>query len=91
MFHKLSVSPSGEAAARPDGGSQNNVYEESHDGSADQPRDGNCNKPSDEDVPEQTPVHRLPGAQPSHGHHRADLHSHGLKSTGATTGSMDTQ
>jgi len=39
------------------GGSQDNIYEESHDGRTDQPGDGNRYKPGDEDVPEQTPVH----------------------------------
>lgn len=37
--------------------SQNDMYEESHDGSADQPGDRNRDEPGDEDVPEQTPVH----------------------------------
>lgn len=50
-------------------GSQNNIGEESHDGSADQARDRDRDKPGNEDVPEQMPVDRLPGAQPSHGHH----------------------
>lgn len=37
-------------------GSQDNIHEESHDYSAYEPRDRNCHKPGDEDVPEQTPV-----------------------------------
>lgn len=36
--------------------SEDNINEESHDGSADQPRDRNSNKPGYEDIPEQTPV-----------------------------------
>lgn len=38
------------------GGSQNNIDEESHYSSTNEPRDGNCNKPGDEDIPEKTPV-----------------------------------
>lgn len=64
------------------GGSQNNIYEESHDCSTDEPRDRNCNKPSDEDVPEQMPVNWFPGAQPSHGHHRSHLCSHDVEVEG---------
>lgn len=39
------------------GASQNNIFEESHDCSADEPRNRNRDKPRDEDVPEQPPVH----------------------------------
>lgn len=57
-------------------GSENNIHEECHDCGTDESRNRNCNEPSDEDVPEQTPVNWLSGAQPSHGHHRSDLRSH---------------
>lgn len=66
-------SPSGEVTAAC---SQNDIYEESHDCSTDEPRDRNCDKPSDEDVPEQTPVNWFSWAQPSHCHHRSHLCSH---------------
>lgn len=59
--------------------SQDDIYEESHDGSADQTTDGNRDEPGDEDVPEQTPVNWFPGAQPSHGHHGSHLCSHDMK------------
>lgn len=52
---------------------QNNVYEQSHNGSADDPGDWNRHKPGDEDVPEQTPVDRFPRAQPSYSHHGSHL------------------
>ena len=62
-------SPARGAAER----SQDAVDEDGHDGGADQARDGHGHKPSHEDVPEQTPVDRLPWAQPAYGHHRAHL------------------
>lgn len=37
-------------------GLQNNIYEESHNGSADEPRYRNSDEPRDKDIPEQTPV-----------------------------------
>lgn len=40
-----------------EGGLQNNIFEESHDCSTDEPRNRNRDKPRDEDVPEQSPVH----------------------------------
>lgn len=50
------------------------VDEQGHDSSAEEAcyRDGH--KPGQEDVPEKTPVHGLPGAEPAHRHHWAHLH-----------------
>lgn len=52
---------------------QNDVVQQSHKGGADEAWDGNCDKPGHEDVSEQTPVHGLPGAQPTDRHHWPDL------------------
>lgn len=53
--------------------SQDSVLEDGHDGSADEARDRHSDEPGHEDVAEEVPVHRLPGAQPAHGDHRAHL------------------
>lgn len=52
---------------------QDAVDEDGHDGGAEQAGHGHRDEPRQEDVPEETPVHRLPGAQPAHGDHRAHL------------------
>lgn len=49
------------------------VHKESHDSSAEQPRHGDSHEPGHEDVPEEVPVHGLPGADPAHSHHGAHL------------------
>lgn len=52
------------------------VHEEGHDSGAEQTSHGHSHKPGHKDVPEETPVHGLPGADPAHGHHRAHLWEH---------------
>lgn len=52
---------------------ENDEGEESHDGSADETRDGHGHKPSHEDVAEKTPIYGFPGTQPTHGYHRTHL------------------
>lgn len=52
------------------------IHEESHDSSTEQPSHGDSHKPGHKDVPEEAPVHGLPGADPAHGHHRAHLWEH---------------
>lgn len=59
--------------------SQNDVGEQGHDGCADKARDGHGDKPGHKDVSEQSPVHCLPGAQPTDSHHRPDLKSNQKK------------
>lgn len=49
------------------------VHKESHDSSTEQPGHGDSHKPGHKDVPEEVPVHGLPGADPAHSHHGAHL------------------
>lgn len=52
---------------------QDAVDEQGHDGGAEEAGHGHRDKPRQEDVPEEAPVHRLLGADPTHGHDRAHL------------------
>lgn len=53
--------------------SKDGILEQGHDGSTDEARNGDCDKPGHEDIAEQAPVHSLLGAQPAHGNHRSHL------------------
>lgn len=52
---------------------QDAVDQQGHDGGAEQAGHRHGDEPGQEDVPEEAPVHRLLGADPAHGHHRAHL------------------
>lgn len=52
------------------------IHEESHDSSTEQSSHRDSHKPGHKDVPEEAPVHGLPGADPAHSHHGAHLQVH---------------
>lgn len=52
---------------------QDAVDEQGHDGSAEQAGHRHCHEPSQEDVPEEAPVHCFLGTDPTHGHDWAHL------------------
>lgn len=52
---------------------QDAVDEQGHDGSAEQAGHGHSHEPSQEDIPEEAPVHCFLGTDPTHGHDWAHL------------------
>lgn len=69
----LSSSPVLPPCRAPSDEGQDAVDEQGHDGGAEQASHGHCDKPRQEDVPEEAPVHRFLGADPTHGHDWAHL------------------
>lgn len=49
------------------------VHEEGHHSSTEEPGHGHRHEPGHKYVPEEAPVHSLPGADPAHGYHGAHL------------------
>lgn len=69
----LSSSPVLLPCRAPSDEGQDAVDEQGHDGGAEQASHGHCDKPRQEDVPEEAPVHCFLGADPTHGHDWAHL------------------
>lgn len=53
--------------------SEDDIFEDRHDSSTDNTRDGDCDKPGHKNVAKQSPVNSLLGSKPADRHNRAHL------------------
>ena len=53
--------------------SEDDVFEDCHDGSTDNTRNGDCDEPGHKNVAEESPIDSLFGSEPANGYNRAHL------------------